>query len=273
MRPLGRVLHPTASDVASDVGCVCGVHSRLKLLEEACKVCEDGLQAEAGQRGALIAGVDRMAVEVDTLRRDHDGAEERLHDARRCLDDLRAMDEDKEQLASARSVEEQLCTSGTSTILERVRGLELSAQVGATMLGQRLDSLDADTAKVGDLAQIREVLQELKQATLNNYPLSTVYGSEVAKGRDVVLEGLNQAELNGMTGTVTVNRGTTSKSGGWWMWTGRTSSSRTTRCLRWMGLLGRMRSSIERCYERRLSALRWLALGMIPPRIRQVGIG
>ena len=29
-----------------------------------------------------------------------------------------------------------------------------------------------------------------------------MYGSEVAKGREVVLEGLNQEELNFMTGTV-----------------------------------------------------------------------
>ena len=68
------------------------------------------------------------------------------------------------------------------------------------MLGQRLASLDADTAKVGDLAQIQEVLHGLKRTVLNTW--SAVYGSEVAKGRDVVLEGLNQDELNGMTGTV-----------------------------------------------------------------------
>ena len=29
-----------------------------------------------------------------------------------------------------------------------------------------------------------------------------MYGSLVAEGRDVVLQGLNQAQLNGMTGTV-----------------------------------------------------------------------
>ena len=68
------------------------------------------------------------------------------------------------------------------------------------MLGQRLANLDADTAKVGDLAQIQEVLHGLKRTVLNTW--SAVYGSEVAKGRDVVLEGLNQDELNGMTGTV-----------------------------------------------------------------------
>ena len=58
--------------------------------------------------------------------------------------------------------------------------------------------MGADTAK--DLAQIREVLQELKRSTLDTW--STVHDSKLAKGREVVLEGLNQEELNGMTGTV-----------------------------------------------------------------------
>ena len=38
----GAAHHPTASDVESDVERVCGIQSRLQLVEEAHKVCERG---------------------------------------------------------------------------------------------------------------------------------------------------------------------------------------------------------------------------------------
>ena len=56
-----------------------------------------------------------MAMEVETLRRDLDSAEEWLHDARRCSDELRPMDEDKEKSADVRGVEEELKRQAAST--------------------------------------------------------------------------------------------------------------------------------------------------------------
>ena len=53
----GAALHST-SDVAGDVRSVCGLQSRLQLLEEAREVCEDSLQAEVARRRTLIARMD-----------------------------------------------------------------------------------------------------------------------------------------------------------------------------------------------------------------------
>ena len=106
-----------------------------------------------------------MAVEVDALQRDLDGAEEQLHGVWRCSDDVCAIDKDKEQSANVKGVEEELRRE-VGSILERVQGLKLCAQASALMLGQRMDSLNTGTAKVGDLVEIQDFLEELKKTTL-----------------------------------------------------------------------------------------------------------
>ena len=57
----GVVLHPATSDVKvmpGDVERVCGIQTRLQLLEEVCEVWEDGLQMEASWHRLLAARIE-----------------------------------------------------------------------------------------------------------------------------------------------------------------------------------------------------------------------
>ena len=67
-------------------------------------------------------------------------------------------------------------------------------------LDQRLADLESDVVKAEGLGSVWEGLTEVQQKMATMW--KTVYGSEVARGEEVVFGGLAQVMLNGCEGVV-----------------------------------------------------------------------
>ena len=193
----GAALNPTESDVASDVEGLCGVLARVELLEEPCDVWEDATQTEAARRGELAINVDRLQMELKALQRD--GVRGQLHDSDGVKGAIRDAIKQGALLDAVDAMQEGTRQEVTP-VLKRVQGIEVNYRTSTAKLDQRLADLEGDIVKAEELGSVREGLAKVQQKVAAMW--QTVYGSEVAMGKEVVFCGLTQAELNSCRGVV-----------------------------------------------------------------------
>jgi hypothetical protein len=184
----GAAPNPTQSDVASDVEGLCGVLTRVELLEEARDMLEDGMSTEAARRGELSANVDRLRGELEALQRD--GVQGQLHTAGSIQGSIRAAIREG-ALSDAVDTMKEVVRQEISPVLKRVQGVEVHAHTSAVKFDQRLAILESDIVKDGGLDLVRNGLAKVQQKTATIW--QTVQGSEVTKGEEAVLYGFDGA--------------------------------------------------------------------------------
>jgi hypothetical protein len=193
----GAASNPTKSDVASDVEGLYGVLTRVELLEEARDMLEDGMSTEAARRGELAVNVDRLRVELEALQRD--GVQGQLHASGGVQDSIRAAIREG-ALSDAANEMKEIMRQKITPVLKRVQGVEVHAHTSTIKFDQRLAVLENDIVHAKRLDFVREELTEVQQKVTSVW--KTVYGSEVARGKEAVFSGLTQAMLNGCEGVV-----------------------------------------------------------------------
>ena len=85
-------------------------------------------------------------------------------------------------------------------VLKRVQGLEVHSQTSIVKFDQRLAVMEHGSVHAESPNLVREELTEVQQRVAGMW--KTVYGSEVARGKEAVFSGLTQAKLNGCKGAV-----------------------------------------------------------------------
>jgi len=195
----GAARHPTTSDVgvmSGEVEGLCGALTRLELLEEACDVWEDAMQTEAAKRGELAGEVNRLQMELEALRRDGVQGSHTPHDVQDSIKDaIRGG-----ALSDAVDAMKEVMKQEVTPVLKRVQGIEVHAHVNTVKLDQRLADLEGEVVGAGGLDSVRGGLGEVQQKVAAMW--QTVYGSEVARGKEAVFSGLTQTDLNGCKGLV-----------------------------------------------------------------------
>ena len=193
----GAATNPTKSDVMSDVEGLLGVLTRVELLEEAHDIWEDAMLTEAARRGELAVNVDRLRMELDALRRD--GVQGQLHTSDGLQGSIRAAIREG-ALSDAVVMMKDVMRQEISPILKRVQEVEVHVYTSTVKLDQRLAGLENGIVQAEGLDLVREGLAGVQQKVTNVW--RTAYGSEVARGEEVVLCGLAQIMLNGCQGVV-----------------------------------------------------------------------
>ena len=190
----GAARHPTTID--GEIEDLRGALPRLDLLEQACVVWEDTMQTEAVKRGELAGEVNRLQMELEALRRDGVQGSHTPHDVQDSIKDaIRGG-----ALSDAVDAMKEVMKQEITPVLKRVQGIEVHAHVNTVKLDQRLADLESEVVKAGGLDSVREGLKQVQQKVAAMW--QTVYGSEVARGKEAVFSGLTQTDLNGCKGLV-----------------------------------------------------------------------
>jgi hypothetical protein len=190
----GAARHPTTID--GEIEDLRGALPRLDLLEQACVVWEDTMQTEAVKRGELAGEVNRLQMELETLRRDGVQGSHTPHDVQDSIKDaIRGG-----ALSDAVDAMKEVMKQEITPVLKRVQGIEVHAHVNTVKLDQRLADLESEVVGAGGLDSVRGGLGEVQQKVAAMW--QTVYGSEVARGKEAVFSGLTQTDLNGCKGLV-----------------------------------------------------------------------
>jgi hypothetical protein len=195
----GAARHPTTSDVgvmSGEVEGLCGALTRLELPEEACDVWEDTMQMEAVKRGELAGEVNRLQMELEALQRDGVQGPHTPHGVQDSIKDAIRGGAPSDAVDAMKEVMKQEITP----VLKRVQGIEVHAHVNTVKLNQRLADLESEVVGAGGLDSVRGGLGEVQQKVAAMR--QTVYGSEVARGKEAVFSGLTQTDLNGCKGLV-----------------------------------------------------------------------
>lgn len=190
----GAARHPTTID--GEIEDLRGALPRLDLLEQACVVWEDTMQTEAVKRGELAGEVNRLQMELETLRRDGVQGSHTPHDVQDSIKDaIRGG-----ALSDAVDAMKEVMKQEITPVLKRMQGIEVHAHVNTVKLDQRLADLESEVVGAGGLDSVRGGLGEVQQKVAAMW--QTVYGSEVAWGKEAVFSGPTQTDLNGCKGLV-----------------------------------------------------------------------
>ena len=136
-------------------------------------------------------------MELEALRRD--GVQGQMHTSHSLQGSIRDVIREG-ALSDAADVMKETMREGITPVLKRVQGIEVHAHVSTVKLDQQLADLESEVVKAEGLDSVREGLEEVQQKVASMR--KTVYGSEVAQGKEAVFSGLTQVMLNGCKGVV-----------------------------------------------------------------------
>ena len=123
----------------------------MDLLEQACVVWEDTKQTEAAKRGELAGEVNRLQMELETLRRDGVQGSHTPHDVQDSIKDaIRGG-----ALSDAVDAMKEVMKQEITPVLKRVQGIEVHAHVNTVKLDQRLADLESEIVKAEGLGSVR----------------------------------------------------------------------------------------------------------------------